>query len=117
MSDARDVEKRWHDPAALRQGVEYGIGVIVVAGIAFAVFAVVDKGRSCWLSVPAILFLGGVGALVGLPGLAREGHMADLAGCRVVPADPHAGVPVNPLVSGYVRERIALTSALHFDFA
>lgn len=64
MSDARDVEKRWRDPAALRQAVRYGVGVIVVAGIAFAVFAVVDK-QSVVLasSVPAILFLGGVGAL------------------------------------------------------
>ena len=64
MNNARDVEKRWRDPAALRQAVEYGIGVIVVAGVAFAVFAVVDK-RSVLLAaaVPAVLFLGGVGAL------------------------------------------------------
>jgi hypothetical protein len=55
MSDARDVEKRWHDPAALRHAVQYGIGVIVVAGIAFVVLA---------STVPAILFLGGVGAFV-----------------------------------------------------
>ena len=39
MSDARDVEKRWHDPVALRKAVAYGVGVIVVAGVAFAVFA------------------------------------------------------------------------------
>ena len=65
MNNARDVEKRWRDPAALRQAVEYGIGVIVVAGVAFAVFAVVDK-RSVILAaaVPTILFLGGVGAFV-----------------------------------------------------
>ena len=65
MSNARDVEKRWHDPAELRKAVAYGVGVIVVAGIAFAVYAFVDKGSVVLASsVPAILFLGGVGALV-----------------------------------------------------
>ena len=65
VSDARDVEKRWRDPDALRHAVGYGVGVIVVAGIAFAVFALVDKGSVVLAStVPAILFLGGVGALV-----------------------------------------------------
>ncbi len=65
MSDSRDVEKRWHDPAAMRQAVEYGVGVIVVAGVAFAVFAVVDKTSVILAAaVPTILFLGGVGALV-----------------------------------------------------
>jgi NADH:ubiquinone oxidoreductase subunit H len=65
MSDARDVEKRWHDPLALRKAVAYGVGVIVVAGIAFAVFAVVDKTSVVLAAlVPVILFLGGVGALV-----------------------------------------------------
>jgi len=65
VSDTRDVEKRWRDPEALRQAVRYGATVIVVAGVAFAVFAVVDKGSVVLAStVPAILFLGGVGALV-----------------------------------------------------
>jgi len=65
MSDARDVEKRWHDPVALRKAVAYGVGVIVVAGIAFAVFALVDKTSVVLAStVPAILSIGGVGALV-----------------------------------------------------
>jgi len=65
MSDARDVEKRWHDPLALRKAVTYGVAVIAVAGIAFVVFAVVDKGSVVLAAtVPAILFLGGVGALV-----------------------------------------------------
>ena len=63
--DARDVEKRWHDPAALRKAVAYGVWVIVVAGIAFAVYGIVDKGSVILASsVPAILFVGGVGALV-----------------------------------------------------
>jgi hypothetical protein len=65
VSDTRDVEKRWRDPEALRQAIRYGAAVIVVAGVAFAVFAVVDKGSVVLAStVPAILFLGGVGALV-----------------------------------------------------
>jgi NADH:ubiquinone oxidoreductase subunit H len=65
VSDTRDVEKSWRDPEALRHAVRYGIGVIAVAGVAFAVFAVVDKGSVLLAStVPAILFLGGVGALV-----------------------------------------------------
>ena len=74
MSDTRDVEKSWRDPEALRQAVRYGLGVIVVAGVAFAIFAVVDKGSVVLASsVPAVLFLGGVGALVkayrvGAPG-------------------------------------------------
>ena len=64
MSDARDVEKRWHDPDALRKAVAYGVGVIVAAFIAFAVFALVDKSSVVLAStVPAILFIGGVGAL------------------------------------------------------
>jgi hypothetical protein len=64
MSNARDVEKRWRDPSAFRQAVEYGVCVIVVAGVAFAVYAVVDKGSVILAAlVPAILFLGGVGAL------------------------------------------------------
>ena len=65
MSNARDVEKSWNDPPALRKAVAYGVGVIVVAGIALAAYAVVDKESVILAStVPAILFVGGVGALV-----------------------------------------------------
>ena len=65
MSNINDVEKRWHDPATMRSAVTYGVGVIVVAGIAFAVFALVDKESVILASsVPAILFIGGVGAFV-----------------------------------------------------
>ncbi len=74
MDDARDVEKRWRDPAALRKAVAYGVAVIVVAGVAFAVFAVVDKGSVVLASsVPAILFVGGVGAFVKAYLVWREG--------------------------------------------
>ncbi len=65
MSDARDVEKRWRDPAELRRAVQYSVGVIAVAAVAFTVFAVLDKGSIVLAStVPAVLFFGGVGALV-----------------------------------------------------
>jgi hypothetical protein len=65
VSDARDVEKRWRDPAELRRAVRYIVGVIVVAAVAFTVFAAIDKGSIVLAStVPAILFVGGVGALV-----------------------------------------------------
>ncbi len=74
MSDSRDVEKRWRDPTALRQAVQYGIGVIVVAGVVFAVYAVVDKCSVILASaVPAVLFLGGVGALVKAYRVWRDG--------------------------------------------
>ncbi len=74
MNDARDVEKRWRDPVALRQAVAYGVGVIAVAGVAFAVYAVVDK-KSVILAatVPTILFVGGVGALVKTYRVWRDG--------------------------------------------
>jgi hypothetical protein len=65
MSNTRDVEKRWNDPATLRRAVTYVVGVIVLACIAFAVYALVDKASVILASsVPLILFVGGVGALV-----------------------------------------------------
>lgn len=64
MNDTDDVEKRWRNPTALRQALAYGVGVIAVAAVAFAVFAAVDKGSVLLASaVPAVLFIGGVGAL------------------------------------------------------
>jgi hypothetical protein len=74
MSNVRDVEKRWRDPDALRKAVAYGVEVIVVAGIAFAIYAVVDKQSIVLAStVPAVLFVGGVGALVRTYLVWREG--------------------------------------------
>ena len=65
MSNVPDVEKRWHDPAAMRKAVTYGVGVIAVAAVAFAAYAVIDKWSVILASsVPAILFIGGVGAFV-----------------------------------------------------
>jgi hypothetical protein len=65
MSNARDVEKRWHDPPTLRKAVTYDAAVIAVAGIAFAIHLTVDKASLVLASsVPAILLLGGIGAFV-----------------------------------------------------
>lgn len=58
-----DVEKRWHDPAAFRAAVTYVVAVVVVAGVAFAA-AVIWHSLVAAILVPAILFVGGVGALV-----------------------------------------------------
>ena len=65
MSNARDAEKRWHDPRTVRRAVAYSAVVVAVAGIAFAVYAVVDKSSTVYAaSVPAILLIGGIGAMV-----------------------------------------------------
>jgi hypothetical protein len=73
-SDARDVEKRWRDPVAVRQAVEYAIGVIAVAAVAFAAYAVIDKGSVILASsVPAVLFLGGIGAFIKTYRVWRDG--------------------------------------------
>jgi hypothetical protein len=74
MSNTRDVEKNWHDPPTFRGAVTYGVAVIAVAGIAFAVYALVDRGSVLLASsVPAILFFGGIGAFVQTYRLWREG--------------------------------------------
>jgi hypothetical protein len=65
MSNARDVEKRWHDPRALRKAVTYDAVVIAVAGIAFAIYATTDRASLVLASsVPAILLLGCICAFV-----------------------------------------------------
>ncbi|GAA2770386.1 hypothetical protein H7J51_14120 [Mycobacterium crocinum] len=58
-----DVEKRWHDPAAFRAAVTYVVAVVVVAGVALAA-TLLWHSRVAGVLVPAILFVGGVGALV-----------------------------------------------------
>ena len=62
-SDRNDVEKRWHDPAMFRAAVTYVVCVVAVAGVAFAA-AVAWHSLIAGILVPAILFVGGVGALV-----------------------------------------------------
>jgi hypothetical protein len=58
-----DVEKRWHDPAGLRAAAVYVGSVIAVAAVAFTV-TVVSRSLIAGIMVPAILFVGGVGAFV-----------------------------------------------------
>jgi hypothetical protein len=65
MSNVRDVEKRWHDPATLRKAVTYDAAVIAVAGVAFAIYTTIDRASLVLASsVPAILLIGGIGAFV-----------------------------------------------------
>ena len=58
-----DVEKRWHDPAGLRAAAVYVGSVIAVAAIAYTV-TVVYRSLIAGIMVPAILFVGGIGAFV-----------------------------------------------------
>ena len=65
MSNQRDAEKRFSDPPTTRKAIGYGAAVIVVAAIAFALFALVDRSSvALAASVPAVLLIGGIGALV-----------------------------------------------------
>lgn len=63
MRVTNDVEKRWHDPAAFKAAVRYDVAVVAVAGVAFVVYAL-SKGLLAAVLVPAILFVGGVGAFI-----------------------------------------------------
>jgi hypothetical protein len=60
-----DVEKRWDRPSEFSAAAMY-VGVIVVlAALAFVVWAVTERNSVVAASsVPAILFFGGVGAFV-----------------------------------------------------
>jgi len=66
MTNDRDfAEKRFNGPGQYRAAVTYALGVVVVAGIAFALYA--SGPRDAVFSaalVPGFLFAGGVGALV-----------------------------------------------------
>ena len=60
-----DVEKRWDRPGAFRAAASYAVVVVALAALAFAIYAVVSKTSVLAAStVPAILFVGGVGAFV-----------------------------------------------------
>jgi hypothetical protein len=60
-----DVEKRWNDPPTFRAAVRYVAGVVVAAGVMFALYAFTAKDSIFVASaVPVILFLGGIGAFV-----------------------------------------------------
>ncbi len=57
-----DVEKRWHDPVAARAAITYVVFVVALAGAALAATAVWRSLLAAVL-VPAILLIGGLGAL------------------------------------------------------
>jgi hypothetical protein len=65
MSDEDDVEKRWHDPPALRAAIGYVVIVVALAGVAFAVVALWPEAEIYWAAaVPGVLFIGALGAFV-----------------------------------------------------
>jgi hypothetical protein len=60
-----DAEKRFDQPGAFRAATKYTVSVVVVAAIAFAVYALTAKHSMVIASVvPAVLFIGGIGAFV-----------------------------------------------------
>ncbi|MEO3758919.1 hypothetical protein ABGB19_11615 [Mycobacterium sp. B14F4] len=60
-----DVEKRWDRPGTFRAAAIYAGVVVALAALAFAVYAMISKTSVVAAStVPAILFVGGVGAFV-----------------------------------------------------
>ena len=60
-----DVEKRWDRPATFRAAAIYAGVVVALAGLAFAIYALLSRTSVVAASaVPAILFLGGLGALI-----------------------------------------------------
>ena len=58
-----DVEKRWHDPAGLRAAAVYVGSFIALAAGAFTA-TVVWHSLLAGILVPAILFVGGIGAFL-----------------------------------------------------
>lgn len=60
-----DAEKRFDRPPAFRAAAFYVGVILAVAALAFAVYALIGpKSVVAASSVPAILFLGGIGAFV-----------------------------------------------------
>jgi FtsH-binding integral membrane protein len=60
-----DVEKRWHDPRALRSAVTYSVAVILLAALAFAVYALGDRHALVLaFATPIVLLVGAIGAFV-----------------------------------------------------
>lgn len=67
-----DVEKRWNDPAALRQALTYCLVVVVMAVAAGGLFAGTDQPIWAW-AVPVVFLAGGIGALVQAYRIWRRG--------------------------------------------
>ncbi|WP_396903786.1 hypothetical protein [Mycolicibacterium phlei] len=60
-----DVEKRWDRPAAFRAAAGYTGIVVVAAAVVFVAYLLFSKTSVIAAStVPAVLFVGGVGAFV-----------------------------------------------------
>jgi hypothetical protein len=63
MAMTNDVEKRWHDPRALRSAVTYVVVVVLLAAAAFTAFAITHPVAVIWSFGPsAVLFCGALGA-------------------------------------------------------
>ena len=63
QGSVNDVEKRWHDPQMFRAAVIYVVSVVALAGVAFGC-AAIWRSLLAGILVPAVLFGGGIGALV-----------------------------------------------------
>lgn len=60
-----DVEKRWHDPRAVRSAVTYVSVVMVLAAVMFGLYALGDRDRVIVAALtPGVLFAGALGAFV-----------------------------------------------------
>jgi hypothetical protein len=60
-----DVEKRFDRPGTFHEAAKYVGAVVVAAGVAFAIYATTWRENVIVASmVPAILFIGGIGAFV-----------------------------------------------------
>jgi ABC-type branched-subunit amino acid transport system substrate-binding protein len=56
---SRDVEKRWNDPGAFRSAAAYVGVVVLLAGVAFTVYAVGDRESiPKAVATPVVLFVG-----------------------------------------------------------
>lgn len=60
-----DVEKRWHDPRAVRSAVTYVSVVTMLAALMFVLYALGDRDRVIVAALtPGVLFAGALGAFV-----------------------------------------------------
>jgi hypothetical protein len=60
-----DVEKRWHDPPALRAAALYTAVVFLLAVAAFVGYALHDRNSVAWaVATPAVLAVGAIGAFL-----------------------------------------------------
>src|SRR3954454_24491456 len=56
QSMTNDVEKRWHDPHALRAATAYAVAVVLLAAAVFVVYALGARSRLGWaIATPGVL--------------------------------------------------------------